>query len=65
MSELEQEVNAEGLTREEWMDAAGVREPQIGVSRGLKVWRRYRRAVRAWRDGEDPTEWRVKRKESR
>ena len=63
---LQEKVNAEGLTWSEWAYAAGVREP---VMHG--VWDAYtshwvpgyaylfRKERRAWRKGEDPTEWRA------
>lgn len=64
--------NVEGMTWPEWAYAAGVREPHIrGI--GLSVdglfhgashhWRGYRdrfpKERKAWKAGEDPSEWRA------
>lgn len=43
-------LNPEGLTSEEWINAA-----TYGVQGDLGVTRR--RLLKAWREGEDPTEW--------
>lgn len=64
-------MNKEGLTWEEWAYAAAIPEPiyQQGVgfeggvvrfSHALRGYRnRFRKERKAWRNGEDPTEWKA------
>lgn len=55
--------NGEGLTFEEWLLAAnpelGNRIPAYPTLKMLRESPVFRRYVKPWRDGEDPTEWRA------
>lgn len=66
------ETNVEGLTWSEWAYAAGVEEPPLRhVGSGTAshdargyAWL-YPTERRAWRAGEDPTDWRAERQKER
>jgi hypothetical protein len=63
-------INKEGMTWEEWAYAAAIPEPTHTMPNTSWIhWRghdspgysrHFRKERRAWRLGEDPTEWRAK-----
>lgn len=71
------QTNHEGLTWPEWAYAAGIQEPKYRhavKSGGAPVWVSHElpgyaylfvNERRAWRNGEDPTEWRADEGKSR